>query len=164
MSDRETGVEEARKVLGKLVDDAALDGTVTYLTRRGRRHAAIVPLNRITKEPTVLTDLIATAPRDASWATAAAAWQTVVAAAGLKAEVVGKTADDAPIVEHGAEEYALVHDGTDVWAVLLECGTCSTRPGSVPGEVFRQYRIDPETDEVEFMCGTCWDRYSPEEA
>jgi antitoxin (DNA-binding transcriptional repressor) of toxin-antitoxin stability system len=52
MSDRETGVEEARKVLGKLVDDAALDGTVTYLTRRGRRHAAIVPLDRI-KEPAV---------------------------------------------------------------------------------------------------------------
>ena len=47
MSDRETGVEEARKVLGKLVDDAALEGEVTYLTRRGRRHAAIVPLDRI---------------------------------------------------------------------------------------------------------------------
>lgn len=53
MSDRETGVEEARKILGKLVDDAALDGTVTYLTHRGRRHAAIVPLDRI-KETAVL--------------------------------------------------------------------------------------------------------------
>lgn len=47
MSDRETGVEEARKVLGKLVDDVVLEGAVTYLTRRGRRHAAIVPLDRI---------------------------------------------------------------------------------------------------------------------
>ena len=161
MSEREIGVEEARKTLGNLVDDAALEGAVTYLTRRGRRYAAIVPLDRI-KETAVLTELIATAPRDASRATAAEAWQTVVAAAGLKAEVIGKTADDIPIVEHGAEEYALVLDGTDVWAVLLECTTCSTRPGSVPGEVFRQYRIDPETDKVEFMCGTCWDRYAPE--
>jgi hypothetical protein len=59
--DRETGIEEARKVLGPLADDAALDGTITYLTRRGRRFAAIVPLDRI-KEPamtTVQTDPVA---------------------------------------------------------------------------------------------------------
>lgn len=44
MSDREIGVEKARAKLGPLVDDAALDGQVTYLTKNGRRHAAIVPL------------------------------------------------------------------------------------------------------------------------
>jgi antitoxin (DNA-binding transcriptional repressor) of toxin-antitoxin stability system len=49
--DREIGVEAARKRLGPLVDDAAVDGTVTYLTRRGRRFAAIVPLDRV-KETT----------------------------------------------------------------------------------------------------------------
>lgn len=51
---REIGVEEARKHLGDFVDDAAVDGTVTYLTRRGRRYAAIVPLSRI-KEPAMHT-------------------------------------------------------------------------------------------------------------
>jgi hypothetical protein len=49
VNDRELGVEEARKVLGNLVDDAGLDGTVTYLTRRGRRFAAIVPLTLVTE-------------------------------------------------------------------------------------------------------------------
>jgi antitoxin (DNA-binding transcriptional repressor) of toxin-antitoxin stability system len=47
VSEKEIGVEEARKTLGSLVDDAALEGAVTYLTRRGRRYAAIVPLDRI---------------------------------------------------------------------------------------------------------------------
>jgi antitoxin (DNA-binding transcriptional repressor) of toxin-antitoxin stability system len=47
VSEKEIGVEEARKTLGNLVDDAAIEGAVTYLTRRGRRYAAIVPLDRI---------------------------------------------------------------------------------------------------------------------
>lgn len=59
MSDRETGVEEARKVLGKLVDNAALDGMVTYLTRRGRRHAAIVPLDRVKETGVPHTEKVA---------------------------------------------------------------------------------------------------------
>jgi prevent-host-death family protein len=54
VSEPEIGVEEARKKLGDLVDDAALDGAVTYLTRRGRRYAAIVPADgvplRLTEE------------------------------------------------------------------------------------------------------------------
>jgi antitoxin (DNA-binding transcriptional repressor) of toxin-antitoxin stability system len=53
MSEHEIGVEAARAKLGDLVDSAALDGTVTYLTRRGRPYAAIAPLHRITKEPTM---------------------------------------------------------------------------------------------------------------
>jgi len=44
MHERETGVEEARKILGDLADDAA-DGTVTWLTRHRRRIAAIVPVD-----------------------------------------------------------------------------------------------------------------------
>ena len=45
VSDREMGVEEARAKLGPLVNDAAVDGTITYLTRNGKRFAAIVPLS-----------------------------------------------------------------------------------------------------------------------
>jgi hypothetical protein len=52
MSENEIGVEAARGKLGDLVDSAALDGTVTYLTRRGRRYAAITPLHLV-KESTV---------------------------------------------------------------------------------------------------------------
>lgn len=44
------GVEQARAKLGPLVDDAAIEGTVTYLTKHGRRYAAIVPLNRISAD------------------------------------------------------------------------------------------------------------------
>ena len=47
MQERDIGIEEARAKLGPLVDDAAVDGVVSYLTRRGRRHAAIVPLDRV---------------------------------------------------------------------------------------------------------------------
>ncbi len=47
MSDREIGVEQARKQLGPIVNDAAVDGTVTYLTLHGRRYAALVPLAEI---------------------------------------------------------------------------------------------------------------------
>jgi antitoxin (DNA-binding transcriptional repressor) of toxin-antitoxin stability system len=54
MSEREIGVEQARGILGNLVDDAALEGTTTYLTRRGRRYAAIVPLSSV-KELTMFT-------------------------------------------------------------------------------------------------------------
>lgn len=53
MNEREIGVEEARKVLGDLADDAGLDGVLTYLTRHRRRVAAIVPLDRIAEESAV---------------------------------------------------------------------------------------------------------------
>jgi antitoxin (DNA-binding transcriptional repressor) of toxin-antitoxin stability system len=113
-------------------------------------------------ELAVLTAIIATVPTDASRATAAEAWRSAAAEAGLKAAIVGNTVDGTPIVEYRAEQYGLVQDGTDVWPVPLRCSTCSTEPGSVPGEVFHLYRIDSVIDEVEFMCGTCWDRYGPE--
>jgi prevent-host-death family protein len=45
------GVEQARPKLGALVDDAAVDGKVTYLTKNGRRFAALVPLDRVKTVP-----------------------------------------------------------------------------------------------------------------
>ncbi|MCW2901751.1 MAG: hypothetical protein JWO67_4016 [Streptosporangiaceae bacterium] len=47
MSSEEMGIEPARKVLGPIADRARYAGQVTYLTRNGRRIAAVVPLNRI---------------------------------------------------------------------------------------------------------------------
>lgn len=43
----EVGIREARAVLGDLAHDAVMRGTVVYLTNRGRRVAALVPLNRV---------------------------------------------------------------------------------------------------------------------
>lgn len=47
MSEREIGIEEARKQLGPLAD-AARDGDTIYLTSHRRRVAAIVPLSQVT--------------------------------------------------------------------------------------------------------------------
>lgn len=59
--EREMSINDARPALGSLVDDSALDDTITYLTRRGRRFAAIVPLDRIatTEEPVTTTTTLA---------------------------------------------------------------------------------------------------------
>jgi hypothetical protein len=119
-------------------------------------------IDRILKETPMVTEVIATVPKTASRATAAEAWRAVATDRGLSVEIVGKTTDGTPVIEYRAEQYALVQDETDVWPVPLRCSTCSTVPGSVPGETFRFDRIHPETDEAEFMCGTCWDRYGPE--
>lgn len=49
MSD-EVGIEQARANLGDLANRAHYAGQIAYITRRGRRIAAIVPINRITQE------------------------------------------------------------------------------------------------------------------
>lgn len=53
----EIGIEQARKSLGDIANRADLAGTITYLTRNGRRVAAVVPLERIVQtvqnDPTV---------------------------------------------------------------------------------------------------------------
>ena len=41
------GIEQARKNLGELANRAQLAGETTYLTRNGKRIAAVVPLERI---------------------------------------------------------------------------------------------------------------------
>lgn len=51
MSQNEIGIEAARAKLGELADAARADGDTTYLTRHGRRIAAIVPTDD--KEPPV---------------------------------------------------------------------------------------------------------------
>jgi prevent-host-death family protein len=42
--EQEIGIEDARKNLGKIVDHAEHAGETTYITRRGRRSAAITPV------------------------------------------------------------------------------------------------------------------------
>ncbi|MFE2265657.1 type II toxin-antitoxin system prevent-host-death family antitoxin [Streptomyces griseosporeus] len=44
VGDREQGIEAARGKLGELVNRATYLGEVTYLTRNGRRVAAVVPV------------------------------------------------------------------------------------------------------------------------
>lgn len=48
----EIGIEQARKTLGDIASKAQYAGQITYLTRNGRRVAAIVPLERIMQTTT----------------------------------------------------------------------------------------------------------------
>lgn len=55
VSENEIGLREGRAKFGDLVNRAEYAGHITYITRHGRQVAAIVPINRIAKEPTVRT-------------------------------------------------------------------------------------------------------------
>ena len=44
-NEREMGILEARQQFSALVYDAAMRGTVTYVTNRGKRMAKLVPLD-----------------------------------------------------------------------------------------------------------------------
>jgi prevent-host-death family protein len=55
VSENEIGLREGRAKFGDLVNRAEYAGEITYITRHGRRVAAIVPINRIAKEPIVRT-------------------------------------------------------------------------------------------------------------
>jgi prevent-host-death family protein len=50
VSENEIGLREGRARFGDLVNRAEYAGEITYITRHGRRVAAIVPTNRIAKE------------------------------------------------------------------------------------------------------------------
>lgn len=52
VSENEIGLREGRARIGELVNRAQYAGETTYITRHGRRVAAIVPINRI-KETTM---------------------------------------------------------------------------------------------------------------
>lgn len=52
----EIGIEQARKSLGDIANRADLAGTITYLTRNGRRIAAITPLERIVQSTTQINN------------------------------------------------------------------------------------------------------------
>jgi prevent-host-death family protein len=55
VSENEIGLREGRAKFGDLVNRAEYAGETTYITRHGRRVAAIVPINRIAKEPVMRT-------------------------------------------------------------------------------------------------------------
>ncbi|MBB4920997.1 type II toxin-antitoxin system Phd/YefM family antitoxin [Streptosporangium saharense] len=50
MAEDEMGMREARASFGDLIGRAEYGGQITYITRHGRRVAAIVPLDRIRPE------------------------------------------------------------------------------------------------------------------
>ncbi|MFI7113933.1 type II toxin-antitoxin system prevent-host-death family antitoxin [Nonomuraea sp. NPDC050227] len=55
MSENEIGLREGRAKFGDLVNRAEYAGQITYITRHGRRVAAIVPIDLIPQESTVTT-------------------------------------------------------------------------------------------------------------
>lgn len=66
MSDRhqEMGIEEARKTLGAIADQAHDDGVITYLTRYGRSIAAVIPVG---SRASAIPDSAIDAAMDAAW-------------------------------------------------------------------------------------------------
>jgi prevent-host-death family protein len=96
VSEKEIGLREARAQLGDLVAAAQHGGHITYITRHGRRAAAIVPINRVAPQEQAMTvtlyetnsDLLVIARGDNAWtlhpgddllgqfAAHAAAWST----------------------------------------------------------------------------------------
>lgn len=88
------GIEKARAQLGPLANRAEIGGEITYLTRNGRRIAAIVPLDRI-KETTMDTT-------------------TYTAAIGLVSSVVAGDHCDLTVAENGIVGYRDDEDGTEV--------------------------------------------------
>lgn len=66
MSDRhqEMGIEEARKTLGAIADQAHNEGVITYLTRHGRPIAAVIPVG---SSASAIPDSAIDAAMDAAW-------------------------------------------------------------------------------------------------
>ncbi|MFF1444097.1 hypothetical protein [Streptomyces sp. NPDC058295] len=64
MAENELGIEDVRAQLGDLVDDAHYEGTITHITRRGRRLASIVPAG---VKAASLPDEAIDAAFDAAW-------------------------------------------------------------------------------------------------
>ncbi|MGY0065124.1 hypothetical protein ACWY4P_54050 (plasmid) [Streptomyces sp. LZ34] len=64
MAENELGIEEVRAQIGDLVDDAHYEGTITHVTRRGRRLASIVPAGM---KATSISDAAIEAAVDAAW-------------------------------------------------------------------------------------------------
>lgn len=133
MTQREIGVEEARKVLGNLVDDAALDGTTTYLTRRGRRFAAIVPLSLV-KESTVFTVEIQAGSDESGWQALAPKENAVGDLLDTKAtaeDVARWTATNQDVAD-GAGWRVCVWDGSDADTGLPPAAVVYARDTEAP--------------------------------
>jgi len=104
VSENEIGIEPARARLGDLANRAYYAGQVTYLTRRGRCVAAIVPLDRIKENHMTATvtaaDIVVTLDRsgeDDGWNWADAALEQWVAAAeqaGLRVKTISTDVPD----------------------------------------------------------------------
>jgi len=77
------GITDARDRLADVVNEAAYAGTVTYITRRGRRVAAIVPAGDAERleraEDAYLTSLAAQAMAEVESGAVTVPWETVKA-------------------------------------------------------------------------------------
>jgi antitoxin (DNA-binding transcriptional repressor) of toxin-antitoxin stability system len=113
----EIGIEQARKSLGDIANRAAIAGTITYLTRNGRRVAAVVPLERIV--------------------------QTVAEAAENAYVVVVEAAGDDPAIWQAIEAAQVVHgyprhgSADDIAEWVFQNQTVATGPGAARIRVWK---------------------------
>lgn len=113
----EIGIEQARKSLGDIANRADIGGTITYLTRNGRRVAAVVPLERIV--------------------------QTVAEAAENAYVVVIEAAGTDPAIWQAIEAAQVVHgyprhgSADDIAAWVFQNQTVATGPGAARIRVWK---------------------------
>lgn len=126
----EIGIEEARKNLGDIANRAHYAGRVTYITRRGQRIAAIVPVTLIPQEKTMTAKDISLAldrsGEDDGWNWADAAleqWTAAAEKAGLSVEVaswdVPDVNHDAGIVEADGVRYRITVRNDEISATAI---------------------------------------------
>ena len=125
----EIGIEQARKSLGDIANRAQLTGAITYLTRNGRRIAAVVPLE-LTMQNTEYTVTIEAANADQT------IWQALEAAEPVTAAEIEQ--------DGGPEAYArwvasnqTAATGPGAWRVQVR-----QADGAVVGEYVEQAQAD----------------------
>jgi prevent-host-death family protein len=112
VSENEIGLREARAQLGELVNQAEYAGQTTYITRHGRRVAAIVPINVIPQEPPMSSDLTTAVRRSIE------GHEEGIDVAAIVEEIGAKYGYDIANIDEidGDEYWAIVrrHDSTQV--------------------------------------------------
>lgn len=109
MSEREIGIEEARKTLGDLIDAARLTGASTVITRHGKPAARIVP---ITEEST-MSD---TTTSYGTWATLTGELDVHQGIAEALGDYVDDYDLDAIVTEYVAAVDAILPEGVGLYA------------------------------------------------
>lgn len=165
----EIGLREGRAKFGDLVNRAEYAGEITYITRHGRRVAAIVPINFIAQELAMTVSQSVPANLEDRWFTAAA--RTEFADRGSNADAYASEFGEEQLAQRGREgilaklylmptDNQWMHVHADVWDLDQLAGQGWTEyPVPGPGRVFvkpdegamvvhsRQSYIDEEVPE-----------------
>jgi antitoxin Phd len=118
----EMPITAARDNLADVVNRAVYGGTVTYLTRRGRRLAAVVPAARLAADDAAAREAATAQACRELWASVAGADESTRAAVRAVIDRLMEDAEDAADIADADEAWAAVEAGAptvpadQVWA------------------------------------------------